>query len=118
MEFVAYAQAHPGELTLASPGTGSAPHLAGELFKQMAKIEMAHVPYRGAAPALNDLIPGRVDCYFGSGALLEHMRSGQIRGLAVTSAKRDPVAPELPTMAEAGIRGYEASSWHGLFVPA
>jgi tripartite-type tricarboxylate transporter receptor subunit TctC len=79
---------------------------------------MAHVPYRGAAPALNDLIPGRVDCYFGSGALLDHMRSGQMRGLATTGGKRDPAAPELPTIAEAGIRGYEASSWHGLFVPA
>jgi tripartite-type tricarboxylate transporter receptor subunit TctC len=118
MELVAYAKAHPGKVTLASPGTGSAPHLAGELFRQMAKIEMAHVPYRGASPALNDLIPGRVDCYFGSGALLEHMRSGQIRGLAVTAAKRVSVAPELPTMAEAGIPDYEVSSWHGLFVPA
>ena len=117
MEFVAYAKAHPGKLTLASPGTGSTPHLAGELLKQMAGIEMTHVPYRGASPALNDLIPGRVDCYFGSGALLENMRSGQLRGLAVTSAKRDPVAPELPTMAEAGVPGYEVSSWHGLFVP-
>jgi tripartite-type tricarboxylate transporter receptor subunit TctC len=117
MEFVAYAKAHPGKLTLASPGTGSTPHLAGELLKQMAGIEMTHVPYRGASPALNDLIPGRVDCYFGSGALLENMRSGQLRGLAVTGAKRDPVAPELPTMAEAGVPGYEVSSWHGLFVP-
>jgi tripartite-type tricarboxylate transporter receptor subunit TctC len=118
MEFVAYAKAHPGKLTLASPGTGSTPHLAGELLKQMAGIEMTHVPYRGASPALNDLIPGRVDCYFGSGALLENMRSGQVRGLAVTGAKRDPAAPELPTMAEAGVPGYEVSSWHGLFVPA
>jgi tripartite-type tricarboxylate transporter receptor subunit TctC len=118
MEFVAYAKAHPGKVTLASPGTGSTPHLAGELFRQMAKIEMTHVPYRGASPALNDLIPGRVDCYFGSGALLENMRSGQVRGLAVTGAKRDPAAPELPTIAEAGIRGYEVSSWHALFVPA
>jgi len=118
MEFVAYAKAYPGKLTLASPGTGSTPHLAGELLKQMAGIEMTHVPYRGASPALNDLIPGRVDCYFGSGALLENMRSGQLRGLAVTSAKRDPVAPELPTMAEAGVPGYEVTSWHGLFVPA
>ena len=118
MEFVAYAKAYPGKLTLASPGTGSTPHLAGELLKQMAGIEMTHVPYRGASPALNDLIPGRVDCYFGSGALLENMRSGQLRGLAVTGAKRDPVAPELPTMAEAGVPGYEVSSWHGLFVPA
>jgi tripartite-type tricarboxylate transporter receptor subunit TctC len=118
MEFVAYAKAHPGKVTLASPGTGSTPHLAGELFKQMAEIEMMHVPYRGASPALNDLISGRVDCYFGSGALLENMRSGQVRGLAVTGAKRDPAAPELPTIAEAGIPGYEVSSWHGLFVPA
>jgi tripartite-type tricarboxylate transporter receptor subunit TctC len=91
--------------------------LAGELLKQMAGIEMTHVPYRGASPALNDLIPGRVDCYFGSGALLENVRSG-VRGLAVTGAKRDPAAPELPTMAEAGVPGYEVSSWHGLFVPA
>ena len=118
MEFIANAKAHPGKITLASPGTGSAPHLAGELFRQMAKIDLAHVPYRGAAPALNDLIPGRVDSYFGSGTLLENMRSGQIRGLAVTGLKRDPVAPELPTMAEAGVPGYEASSWHALFVPA
>src|SRR6266480_5139548 len=118
MEFIAYAKAHPGKVTLASPGTGSAPHLAGELFGQMAKIDLAHVPYRGAAPALNDLIPGRVDCYFGSGALLENMRAGQIRGLAVTGSKRDSVAPELPTIAEAGVPGYEASSWHALFVPA
>ena len=118
MEFVAYAKAYPGKLTLASPGTGSTPHLAGELLKQMAGIEMTHVPYRGASPALNDLIPGRVDCYFGSGALLENMRSGQLRGLAVTGTKRDPVAPELPTIAEAGVPGYEVTSWHGLFVPA
>jgi tripartite-type tricarboxylate transporter receptor subunit TctC len=118
MEFVAYAKAHPGKVTLASPGTGSTPHLAGELLKQMAKIEMTHVPYRGASQALNDLIPGRVDCYFGSGALLDNMRSGQIRALAVTGAKRDPVAPDLPTMAEVGIPGFEVPSWHGLFVPA
>ena len=117
-DFIAFAKANRGKVTLASPGTGSAPHLAGELFKRMAGIEMIHVPYRGAAPALNDLIPGRVDLYFGSGALLENMRSGQVRGLAVTGAKRDPAAPELPTIAEAGIPGYEVSSWHGLFVPA
>jgi tripartite-type tricarboxylate transporter receptor subunit TctC len=86
MELVAYAKAHPGKLTLASPGTGSTPHLAGELLKQMTGIEMTHVPYRGASPALNDLIPDRVDCYFGSGALLENMRSGQVRGLAAEIA--------------------------------
>jgi tripartite-type tricarboxylate transporter receptor subunit TctC len=117
-EFIALAKANPGRLTLASPGTGSTPHLAGELFKRMAGIEMTHVPYRGAAGALNDLIPGRVSVYFGSGALLENMRAGQVRGLAVTSSKRDPTAPELPTIAEAGIPGYEVLSWHGLFVPA
>ena len=118
MEFVAYAKASPGKVTLSSPGTGSTPHLAGELLKQMANFEMTHVPYRGAAPALNDLIPGRVDCYFGSGALLETMRSGQVRGLAVTGAQREPAAPELPTIAEAGVPGYDVTSWHGLFVPA
>ena len=117
-EFIALAKANPGRLTLASPGTGSTPHLAGELFKRMAGIEMTHVPYRGAAGALNDLIPGRVSVYFGSGALLENMRAGQVRGLAVTSSKRDPTAPELPTITEAGIPGYEVLSWHGLFVPA
>ncbi|TMJ29680.1 MAG: tripartite tricarboxylate transporter substrate binding protein, partial [Alphaproteobacteria bacterium] len=106
------------KLTLASPGSGTAPHLTGELFLRMAGIEMTHVPYRGAGPVLNDLIPGRVDAYFASGALLENMRAGQIRGLAVTGSRREPAAPELPTMAEAGVPGFEASSWHGLFVPA
>jgi tripartite-type tricarboxylate transporter receptor subunit TctC len=117
-EFVAFAKANRGKITLASPGTGSTPHLAGELLKRMAGIEMTHVPYRGASPALNDLIPARVHVYFGSGALLGNMRSGQIRGLAATAAKRDPAAPELPTIAEAGIPGYDVSSWHALFVPA
>jgi tripartite-type tricarboxylate transporter receptor subunit TctC len=118
MEFVAYAKARPGKLIMGSPGTGSAPHLAEELFKQMAKIEMTHVPYRGAAPAFTDLIPGRIDCYFGSGELLQYWRSGQVRALATTGAERASVAPELPTIAEAGIAGYEAMSWQGLFVPA
>jgi tripartite-type tricarboxylate transporter receptor subunit TctC len=114
-EFIALARA--SKLTLASPGTGTAPHLTGELFTRTAGIEMTHVPYRGAGPVLNDLIPGRVDAYFASGALLENMRAGQIRGLAVTGSKREPAAPGLPTMTEAGVPGFEASSWHGLFVP-
>jgi tripartite-type tricarboxylate transporter receptor subunit TctC len=105
-------------MTLASPGTGSTPHLAGELLKLMAHFEMTHVPYRGASPALNDLIPGRVDCYFGSGALLPNVRTGQVRALAVTGGRREPTAPEIPTVAEAGVSGYEVSSWHGLFVPS
>jgi tripartite-type tricarboxylate transporter receptor subunit TctC len=117
-EFIGLAKANAGKLTLASPGTGSAPHLTGELFKRMAGIEMTHVPYRGAGPVLNDLIPGRVDLYFASGALLENMRAGQIRGLAVTGAKREPAAPELATIAESGVPGFEAASWHALFGPA
>jgi tripartite-type tricarboxylate transporter receptor subunit TctC len=117
-DLIALAKANPGKMTLASPGTGSAPHLAGALFLQMAKIEMTHVPYRGAAPALNDLIPGRVDCYFGSGALLSNWRSGQLRALATTGAKPDPAAPELPPIAEAGVPGYEVIGWQAVFAPA
>ena len=117
-ELIALAKANPGKLTMASPGTGSAPHLASALFMQMAKIEMTHVPYRGAAPAFVDLIPGRVDCYFGSGALLSYVRSGQIRGLATTGRIRDAAAPDLPTIAEAGVPGYEVMSWQAMFAPA
>jgi tripartite-type tricarboxylate transporter receptor subunit TctC len=116
-EFIAHAAASKDKLTLASPGIGTTPHLAGELFKRMAGVEMTHVPYRGAAAAINDLIPGRVHVYFGSGALLGNARSGQIRALAVTGAKREPTAPEIPTIAEAGLPDYEVSSWHAFFVP-
>jgi tripartite-type tricarboxylate transporter receptor subunit TctC len=118
MELIALAKAHPGKLRMASPGTGSAPHLAAALFMRMAEIEMTQVPYRGAAPALTDLMAGRVDCYFGSAALLSYVRSGQLRGLATTGTKRHPTAPELPTMQEAGIPGYEVMGWQALFVPA
>jgi len=117
-DFIDHAKAHPGQLTLASPGTGSTPHLAGELFKHMAGLDMPHVPYRGASLVLNDLIPGRVDLYFASGSLLENARAGQIRVLGVTGAKRDPAAPKVPTIAEAGLPGYEVTSWQALFVPA
>ena len=117
-EFIAHGKANPGKLTLASPGTGSAPHLSGELFKRMAGLEMVHVPYRGAGPVLGDLISGRVDVYFGSGSLLENVRAGQLRALAVTGPKRDAAAPDVPTMAEAALPGYEVMSWQGLFVPA
>ena len=88
-EFIDYAESRPGELTMASPGTGSAPFLAEMLFLQMADIKMTHVPYRGASPAFTDLIPGRVDCYFGSGALLSYARSGQVRVLARHSTEID-----------------------------
>ena len=92
-ELIAHAKANPGKLTMASPGTGSAPFLAEMVFLQMADIQMTHVPYRGASPAFADLIPGRVDCYFGSGALLSYARSGQVRVLATTGAKRDVGSP-------------------------
>ena len=117
-EFIDYAKSRPGQLTMASPGTGSAPFLAEMLFLQMAGIKMTHVPYRGASPAFVDLIPGRVDCYFGSGALLSYARSGQVRVLASTGPKRDAAAPDLPTIAEAGVPGYDVTAWQALFVPA
>jgi tripartite-type tricarboxylate transporter receptor subunit TctC len=117
-EFVDYAKARPGKLVIGSPGTGSGPHLAEELFLQMAKIQMTHAPYRGAAPAFIDLIPGRIDCYFGSGELLNYSRSGQVRVLATTGAKPSPAAPEVPTIASAGLPGYEVESWQGVFAPA
>jgi tripartite-type tricarboxylate transporter receptor subunit TctC len=117
-EFIDYAKFHPGKLTMASPGTGSAPFLAEMLFLQMADIKMTHVPYRGASPAFTDLIPGRVDCYFGSGTLLSYSQSGQVRVLATTGPKRDAAAPDVPTIAEAGVRGYDVTAWQALFVPA
>jgi tripartite-type tricarboxylate transporter receptor subunit TctC len=118
MEFVDYAKAHQGKLIMGSPGTGSGPHLAEEYFLQMAKIQMTHVPYRGAAPAFIDLIPGRIDCYFGSGELLTYSRSGQVRVLGTSGVKRSPAEPELPTIEEAGVAGYAVDSWQGVFVPA
>jgi tripartite-type tricarboxylate transporter receptor subunit TctC len=117
-ELIDYAKAHPGKLTIASPGTGSAPYLAEMLFLQMADIRMTHIPYRGASPAFTDLIPGRVDCYFGSGTLLSYARSGQVRVLATSGAKRDAAAPDVPAIAEAGIPGYDVTAWQALFVPA
>jgi tripartite-type tricarboxylate transporter receptor subunit TctC len=117
-ELIDYAKAQPGKLIIASPGTGSGPHLAELLFMQMAGIQMTHAPYRGAAPAFTDLIPGRVHCYFGSGELLTYSRSGQVRVLATTGAKRSPAAPDVPTIAESGLPGYEVDSWQGVFAPA
>jgi tripartite-type tricarboxylate transporter receptor subunit TctC len=116
-EFIADAKAHPGKLVMGSPGTGSGPHLTEEYFLQMAKIQMTHAPYRGAAPAFIDLIPGRIDCYFGSGELLTYSRSGQVRVLGSTGAKRSPAAPDVPTIAEA-VPGYVVESWQALFGPA
>src|SRR5262245_50044396 len=103
-EFIAYAKANNGKLSFATPGHGTAPHLAGELFKRAAGIEMTTVPYRGAAPAIQDVIPGRVDVFFNNIApLLSLMQQGQLRALAVTTAKRTSAAPDLPTLAETGL---------------
>jgi tripartite-type tricarboxylate transporter receptor subunit TctC len=117
-EFIAYAKEKKGKLTYATPGPGTPPHMASELLKRMAGIEMTHVPYRGSAPAFNDIIPGRIDLMFASGVVLDLIKSGQLRGLAISGAKRVAVAPDIPTVAEAGVPGFEVSSWFGFFVPA
>ena len=119
-EFIAYAKANPGKISWASPGVGTVPHLAGELFKHMTRIEMTHVPYRGVTEGLmSDMIAGRLDLMFNTtGSLLQPVRSKQLRGLAVTSAKRFQDEPELPTVAESGVPGYDVSSWYALYLPA
>ena len=118
-EFIEHAKKKRGALAYASAGNGTSLHLCGELFKRMAGIEMTHVPYRGSAPALSDLIPGRVDAMFNSaGSVLGHVRAGRVRGLAVTTLTRVPFAPELPTIAEGGVPGFDVSSWFAFFVPA
>jgi tripartite-type tricarboxylate transporter receptor subunit TctC len=118
-QFIAFAKANRGKVTFASSGTGTSVHLSGELFKRLSGVEMTHVPYRGAGPAMNDLLPGRVDVMFATASSsLPHIRSGRLRGLAVTTLKRLPVAAELPTIAEAGIPNFDVSSWFSLFVPA
>ena len=117
-EFIDYVKAQPVKLIIASPGTGGTAHLAELLFLQMAGIQMTHAPYRGAAPAFIDLIPGRVHCYFGSSELLTYSRSGQVRVLASTGAKRSSATPDVPTVAESGVPGYIADGWQGIFAPA
>ena len=118
-EFIAYAKANPGKLNFGSGSTGSAGHLAGELFKAMAGVEMTHVPYKGAAPAMNDLIGGQVQLMFDNlASSLGQVRAGKVRALAVTTAKRTPLAPELPTIAEAGLPSFDISTWFGVFAPA
>jgi tripartite-type tricarboxylate transporter receptor subunit TctC len=115
-EFIAYAKANPGKISMASPGIGSGPHLAGELFKKMAGIEMLHVPYRGIAPALGDLIGGRIQVLFGNTGSDEYMRAGKVRVLAVTTATRSQALPDVPAVAEF-LPGYEASAWFGIGAP-
>jgi tripartite-type tricarboxylate transporter receptor subunit TctC len=116
-EFIAYAKANPGKVTMASPGNGSAPHLSGELFKMMAGIDMIHVPYRGGGQAMTDLIAGQVQVSFiGLTVAIEHIRSGKLRALAVTAATRSDVLPDIPTVSDF-VPGYEASAFFGVGAP-
>ncbi len=116
---IALARARPGKLNFASTGNGTSQHLSAELFKVMAGVDMVHVPYKGTAPALTDLLAGQVDLAFDNmPALLPHIHSGKLRALAVTPAKRSATLPNLPTIAEAALPGYDASVWFGVFVPA
>jgi len=116
-EFIEFARENKGRVTFASPGVGTVPHLTGELFKQITGIEMTHVPYRGDAPAFADVIAGRVDLQIGGSGMLEQIRSGQVRALAVTTSKRSKLAPELPTVAEAGVPDFDVTGWFAFFVP-
>jgi tripartite-type tricarboxylate transporter receptor subunit TctC len=118
-ELIDYARKRPGELHFGSPSTGSTPHLAGELFNSLAGVKMVHVPYKGAAQGLNDLVGGRLQLSFDNiPPAIPHVRSGKLRALAVTAARRSPLLPELPTVAEAGLPGFDVSAWFGLLVPA
>ena len=118
-ELIALAKAKPGELFFPSVGTGDAPHLAAELFNITAGVELVHVPYTGAAIGIGDLVAGRLALMFGtSPTTLPHVRSGRLRAIAVTGLKRSAVMPELPTVAESGLPGYEAGSWYGVLAPA
>ncbi len=118
-ELIALARARPGEINFASSGHGTPAHLAGELFNSMAGVKLVHVPYKGAAPALADLLGGQVQLMFSTmPPALPHVKDGKLRALAVTSRKRSPAAPDLPTLDEAALAGFEAITWHGVVVPA
>jgi len=118
-ELIAVAKAQPGKLNFASSGLGSSNHMAGELLKMMAGINIVHVPYKGNAPALTDLLGGHVEMIFsGVPALIPHIQSGRIRAIAIGSLKRFPAIPSVPTFDESGVKGYEATTWFGLLAPA
>jgi tripartite-type tricarboxylate transporter receptor subunit TctC len=118
-ELIAYMKAHPGQLNYASTGSGSPGHLAAELFKSMAGVDMVHVPYRGAAPVLADMLSGRVQVYFANPAsVVGSLREGKLRALAVTGGHRSELFPDLPTAQEAGLPGFAVDSWYGLLGPA
>ena len=118
-EFTDYARAHPGQLTFASAGAGSGTHLAGEMLKDRLKIDMLHIPYKGTGPAITDLVGGQVQVMISTFAsALPHVKSGRLRALGVTSARRSTATPEVPTLMESGVPDYDYSTWYALFVPA
>lgn len=118
-DLIALARSRPGQLTYASAGTGGVQHLAGELLKIDMKVDITHIPYKGAGPAIPDLIGGHVMMFFsGMPPAMPHVRSGRLRPLAVTTTRRSPAAPEVPTMGEAGVPGFDISNWFAYFVPA
>lgn len=117
-EFIDYAKANPGKLSYGSAGTGSLPHLAGEMFNEAAGLNTLHVPYRGAAPALADLLGGQVQYMFDPGIGLPHVQAGKLKRLAIADLERSPLFPDLPTLAESGLDGFEANSWYGMYAPA
>lgn len=116
-EFISYVRANPGKLSYGSPGNGSSPHLAGEMFKSQAGLFAVHVPYRGAAPALADLLGGQVDFHFDPGIGLQHAKTGKLKLLAVGSPKRSPAYPDLPTLDEIGLKGFDADTVFGFYAP-
>lgn len=118
-DLIAQAKGKPTEFSFASAGNGTPQHLAGELFNKAAGVELQHVPYKGAGPALNDLMGGHVKVMFDVlGSSLPHIKAGKLRALAVTGSARSPLLPDVPTMAEAGLTGYEITAWHGIVAPA
>jgi tripartite-type tricarboxylate transporter receptor subunit TctC len=118
-ELIVYAKDHPGRLNYASSGAGAAAHLAGELFKAMTGVQMVHVPYKCAQPALTDVIAGQCQLMFATSAsVIPYIKAGRLRALAVTTTKRSPSVPDLPTLSEAGVPGFEAITWHGVVVPS
>jgi tripartite-type tricarboxylate transporter receptor subunit TctC len=117
-EFIEYAKSNPGKVTYASSGHGTSVHLSGELFNRLTGLKLQHIPYRGAGPALNDLIPGRVDVMFNNiGAVMPLIQGGQLRALGITSLNRAVALPDVPTVAEAGVPGFDVSAWYAMFVP-
>ena len=117
-ELIAYAKANPGKLNYGSPGNGSAMHLTGEMFKSAGGINVIHIPYKGTQPVLNALLAGEVSYTFDAGVSMQQVKAGKLKAFAVSSPKRAAIAPELPTMAEAGLPGFEAQSWYGFLAPA